>query len=131
GAADVAIEQEEDQAQLQLRIDRGRAARYGLKVQEIQDVIEQAIGGRVVSTVFEGERRFDITLRYVPEARSDPTTIGAILVAAPKGARIPLAQLADIEVISGASIIARRGNRRQMTVRMNIRGRDQGSFVAQ
>ncbi|HKA55171.1 MAG TPA: CusA/CzcA family heavy metal efflux RND transporter [Candidatus Binatia bacterium] len=131
GAADVAIEQEEDQAQLQLRIDRGRAARYGLKVQEIQDVIEQAIGGRVVSTVFEGERRFDITLRYVPEARADPTAIGNILVAAPKGARVPLAQLADITIVNGASIIARRGNQRQITVRMNIRGRDQGGFVAE
>jgi cobalt-zinc-cadmium resistance protein CzcA len=131
GAADAAIEQEEDQAQLRIGIDRARAARYGLKVQDIQEVIELAIGGKVVSTVFEGERRFDITLRYIPEARTDPTTIGALLVAAPKGARVPLAQLADIEVVNGASIIARRGNQRQITVRMNIRGRDQGGFVAE
>jgi cobalt-zinc-cadmium resistance protein CzcA len=129
GAADAAIEQEEDQAQLRIGIDRARAARYGLKVQDIQEVIELAIGGKVVSTVFEGERRFDITLRYIPEARTDPATIGALLVAAPKGARVPLAQLADIEVVNGASIIARRGNQRQITVRMNIRGRDQGGFV--
>src|SRR5262249_28562697 len=131
GAADIAIEQEEDQAQLRIRIDRQRAARYGLKVQEIQDIIELAIGGRAVSTMFEGERRFDITLRYLPEARKDPTDLGNILVAAPDGGRIPLAQLADIEVINGASIIARRENQRQITVRMNIRGRDQGGFVAQ
>ncbi len=131
GAADAAIEQEEDQAQLRLRIDRERAARYGLKIQDIQEVIEQAIGGRVVSTVFEGERRFDVTLRYISKARADPAAIGDILVAAPKGARVPLAQLADIEVVNGASIIARRGNQRQITVRMNIRGRDQGGFVAE
>src|SRR5262249_48959481 len=101
------------------------------KVQEIQDIIELAIGGRAVSTMFEGERRFDITLRYLPEARKDPTDLGNILVAAPDGGRIPLAQLADIEVINGASIIARRENQQQITVRMNIRGRDQGGFVAE
>jgi cobalt-zinc-cadmium resistance protein CzcA len=130
GAADTGIEQEEDQSQLRIRLDRQALARYGLNVRDVQDVIELAIGGRTVSTFFEGERRFDITVRYVPEARTDPTAIGAILVTTREGGRVPLSQLAEIRVTSGASIIARRENRRQISVRANIRGRDQGGFVA-
>jgi cobalt-zinc-cadmium resistance protein CzcA len=129
GAADVGIEQEEDQSQLQLRIDRQEVARYGLNVRDVQDVIELAIGGRTVSTFFDGERRFDITVRYAAEARSDPSTIRNILVPTRDGGRIPLSQLADIRVVNGASIIARRENKRQISVRTNIRGRDQGGFV--
>ena len=129
GAADTGIEQEEDQAQLRLHIDRHSAARYGINVRDVQDVIELAIGGRTASTFFEGERRFDITVRYVPDARADPAAIGTILVTTREGIRVPLSQLADIQVVNGASIIARRDNRRQISVRTNIRGRDQGGFV--
>ena len=130
GAADIGVEQEDDQAQLRIRIDRQSVARYGINVRDVQDVIELAIGGRTVSTFFEGERRFDITVRYVPEARTDPSAIGTILVGTRDGGRVPLSQLAEITVASGASIIARRENRRQISVRANIRGRDQGSFVS-
>jgi len=130
GAADTGIEQEEDQAQLQIRINRQVVARYGINVRDVQDVVELAIGGRTVSTFFEGERRFDITVRYLPEARTDPSAIGSILVTTREGGRVPLSQLADIHVSNGASMIARRENRRQISVRTNIRGRDQGGFVA-
>ncbi len=130
GAADTAIEQEPEQAQLRIRIDRQAVARYGLNVRDVEDVIEMAIGGQPAGTVFEGERRFDITVRYVPEARTDVTSIGNILVTSHDGARIPLSQLAQLEVVGGQTIIARRENRRQVTVRTNIRGRDQGSFVS-
>ena len=68
GAADTAIEQEADQAQLRIAINRHEVARYGINVRDVQDVIEMAIGGRAISTMFEGERRFDITVRYLPEA---------------------------------------------------------------
>jgi cobalt-zinc-cadmium resistance protein CzcA len=131
GAADTAIEQEADQAQLRIRIDRQAVARYGINVRDVQDVIELAIGGRAISTVFEGERRFDVAVRFTPEARTDQTAIGNILVPTRDGARVPLSQLAEIKVVAGSSIIARRENRRQITVRTNIRGRDQGSFVAE
>jgi heavy metal efflux system protein len=130
GAADSAIEQEADQAQLRIRINRSDVARYGINVRDVDDVIEMAIGGRTVSTMFEGERRFDITVRYVPEARVDANAIGNILIATREGGRVPLSEIASIQVVSGSSIIARRENRRQITVRTNIRGRDQGSFVA-
>ena len=94
-------------------------------------MIELAIGGRAVGAVFEGERRFDLTVRYVPEARTDPAAIAQILVATPGGGRVPLGQLARIETVRGPSIIARRENERQITVRTNIRERDQGGFVAE
>jgi cobalt-zinc-cadmium resistance protein CzcA len=130
GAADTGIEQEEDQAQLKIRIDRQAVARYGLNVRDVQDVVELAIGGHTASTFFDGERRFDITVRYIPEARTDVGAIGSILVATKSGERVPLSQLANIEFVNGASIIARRENRRMISVRTNIRGRDQGGFVA-
>ncbi len=131
GAADTAIEQEDEQAQLRIRINRREVARFGINVKDVQDVIEMAIGGRAVSTMFEGERRFDITVRYLPESRTDMTAIGNILIPTKEGGRVPLSQLSEIKVVNGASIIARRENRRQVTVRTNIRGRDQGSFVAE
>lgn len=130
GAADTAIEQEADQAQLRLRIDRQAVARYGINVRDVEDVIEMAIGGRAAGIMFEGERRFDITVRYQPEARTNIAAIGNVLVPTREGGRVPLSQLAEIKVVNGASIIARRENQRQITVRTNIRGRDQGSFVS-
>jgi cobalt-zinc-cadmium resistance protein CzcA len=129
GAADTSIEQEDEQAQLRAIIDRGEVARYGINVSDVQDVLELAVGGRAVSGVYEGEKRFDLTARYMPEARVDPTAIGKILIPTKEGGRVPLAQLAEINVANGASIIARRENQRQITVRTNIRGRDQGGFV--
>ena len=129
GAADTSIEQEADQTQLRIAVDRSELARYGLNISDVQDVIELAVGGRAVGSVFEGERRFDVTVRYVVDARTDATAIAQILVATPTGGRVPLGQLAHVETVRGPSIIARRENERQMTVRTNIRGRDQGGFV--
>jgi cobalt-zinc-cadmium resistance protein CzcA len=131
GAADASVEQDDDQPQLQIRIDRQEVARHGLNVEDVQEVIEMAIGGETVSTMYEGDRRFDITVRYVSEARSDASTIGRLTVPTPGGGRVPLSQLAAISVGDGASIITRRENRRQISVRTNIRGRDQGSFVGE
>lgn len=131
GAADTAVEQDADQAQLRITLDRNAVARYGLNVSDVQRVIELAIGGQPVSTLYDGDRKFDITVRYVPGARKDINTIGEILVSTPGGAGIPLSDLASIKVKDGASIITRREGRRQINVRTNIRGRDQGSFVTE
>jgi cobalt-zinc-cadmium resistance protein CzcA len=131
GAADSSIEQDADQPQLHIEIDRQEMARYGLNIADVQQVIELAIGGRAVSTMYEGDRRFDITVRYRPEARSDLSSIRDLLVMTPEGGQLPLAQLAKVSVIDGASVITRRENRRQISVRTNIRGRDQGSFVTE
>jgi cobalt-zinc-cadmium resistance protein CzcA len=129
GSADAAIEQEADQPQLRIMLKRPNLARYGLNVDDVQNLIELAIGGRAVTTVFDGERQFDVTARFVSEARTDAGDLGRVLVRTADGTRVPLSELADIQVANGASIIARRENTRQMTVRTNIRGRDQGGFV--
>ena len=129
GSADTAIEQEADQPQLRIDIDRARAARYGVSVADIQDVVDMAIAGRAMGSFFEGERRFDIAARYPIEARGDLSTISEILIPTPNGGPVPLSELAEVKVHNGASIIARRDNERQITVRTNIRGTDQGSFV--
>jgi cobalt-zinc-cadmium resistance protein CzcA len=131
GAADTAIEQEADQPQVRIQIDRQEMARHGIHIADVQEVIELAVGGKPVSTLFEGERRFDITVRYAPEARSTVAEIGKILVPAADGSRVPLSRIAELKIADGATIIARRNNRRQISVRTNIRGRDQGSFVAE
>ena len=132
GAADTSIEQEADQAQLQIDIDRHQVARYGINVADVQDVIDLAIGGTPIAAVFEGERRFDVVgaLRSRGPRRRRPRSASSSFPPA-TAARVPLAQLADIQVVDGATIIARRENRRQISVRTNIRGRDQGGFVAE
>jgi cobalt-zinc-cadmium resistance protein CzcA len=124
GAADTFLEQ----AQLRIQIDRRSVAHYGINIRDVEDVIEMVIGGKAISTVFEGEKRFDVAVRFQEPARADADTIGNILIPTHDGGRVPLSQLARIEVVNGASIIARRENIRQISVRTNIRGRDQGSL---
>jgi len=131
GAADSSIEQEDRQPQLMIKMNRPAMARYGVRVRDLQELIELAIGGRSVSTLYDGERRFDITVRYVPEARADAGAIAGMLVATRSGARVPLGQLASVRVVNGESIIARNENRRMVSVRTNIRGRDQGGFASE
>lgn len=128
-ATDTSVEQETDQAQLRIVVDRLKVARYGINVNDVQDVIDLALGGAPITSVFEGDRRFDVVARFVPEARANPAAIGDLLIPTRDGARVPLAQLADIRVADGASIILRRENQRAITVRTNIVGRDQGGFV--
>lgn len=131
GAADTAIEQEAGQEQLRLRLRRADMARHGVDVRDVQQLVSLAIGGRPIDTVYEGSRRFAVALRFIPEARASGEAIGRLLITPHRGGRVPLAEVADIEVVEGATIIARRENHRQVTVRTNIRGRDQGSFVAE
>jgi cobalt-zinc-cadmium resistance protein CzcA len=130
GAADTSIEQEADQAQLRIGINRTQVARYALNVSDVQDVIDLALGGSPITSIFEGDRRFDVVARFIPAARANPTTIGYLLIPTRDGGSVPLSQLADLRVVDGATIIARRENQRQITVRTNIRGRDQAGFVA-
>ena len=129
GEADSAVEQEAEQPQLTIQLDREKMARFGVRVRDVQDLIELAIGGRIVTGLFEGERRFNLTVRFAPSARADAAAIANMLVPTRSGARVPLSQLAKIEITNGQSIIARRENRRQIAVRTNIRGRDQGGFA--
>ncbi len=130
GSADVAIDQEPPLPQLQVRVDRSAAARYGINVSDIASLIEVAIGGRAIAEVFQGERRYDVAVRFEPRVRSSREAIGDLTIATPSGARVPLSQVARLELRSGESTITRESNRRHLTVRLNLRGRDLSSFLA-
>ncbi len=131
GASESSIEQEGNQAQLSIDIDRTAAARFGINVSDIQKMIEAAIGGRTISKLYDGARQFDIVVRYSSEYRSSIDAIDKMLVTSSTGGRIPLSQLATIRLLDGPTIIQRQDGYRQISVRTNIRGRDQGSFVAE
>lgn len=129
GASESALEQEGKQTQLVVAIDRNAAARYGINVSDINATLEMAIGGLPVSSLWEGERKFDITLRFSDESRNTPDQIGKIIIPAKNGLRIPLSQVASIKLAEGQSIICRDEDERQITVKTNIRDRDQGTFA--
>ncbi|MDP4175088.1 MAG: CusA/CzcA family heavy metal efflux RND transporter [Bacteroidota bacterium] len=129
GASEYGIEQEGPQSQLIIRVDREQAARYGINVADIQSIVESALGGKTVSKTFEGEKRFDIVVRYPIEVRSSTDDIGSIILTSPNGEKIPLKALTEIYFADGATMIARQDGQRQISVRTDIDGRDQGGFV--
>lgn len=129
GSASVNIEQEGRQAQLAININREAAARFGINVNDIQSMIEAAIGGQPIGTIYDGTKRYDMVIRFLPENRSTIESIKSLQVSSAAGALIPMEQLADISFIDGQTNIYRIGGKRMITVRTNVRGRDQGSFV--
>jgi cobalt-zinc-cadmium resistance protein CzcA len=130
GAADVQPDQVSGAPQLLIKVDRLAIARYGINVEDVQEVIRAAIGGASAGQLFEGVRRFDIIVRYVPEYRDTPDAINQILVKAPNGANVPLSQLATVEEIVGPRQITRENSQRFITIQANVVGRDIGSFVS-
>jgi cobalt-zinc-cadmium resistance protein CzcA len=115
--------------QIQVRVDRARAARYGLNVADIQDVIETALGGKQVTQMWEGEQRFGVAVR-LEEADRTLTRMQELLVATPNGAYVPLSEVAGFRTVGGMMNIARENGRRVLAVGVFIRGRDMGSVVA-
>lgn len=131
GAVDVAIEQEGPQPQLVIAPDRARCARYNVRVEDVNTLINTALGGQPIGTLYEGERVFDVVAKYDRVFRSSPQSVGRLPVHTPDGVAVPLAQVADIEIIDGQTLVAREGSRRRVTVRCDIVGRDQGGFVSE
>ncbi|SIN71661.1 cobalt-zinc-cadmium resistance protein CzcA [Singulisphaera sp. GP187] len=123
------------QPNLEIRIDRRACARYGLNVDDVESVIQVAIGGRAFSQMVEGEKLYEIVLRLPKDLRNDPKDIARIPIDVPKagggpGARIPLSQLAVIVPHkSGASYIYRENNRRFIPIKFSVRGRDLSSAI--
>jgi len=115
--------------QLRIAIDRERASRYGLNVADVEDVIETALGGRVTTQLWEGEKHFGVTVRLRGEDRQELAVIRKLLVDTPDDRQIPLEQVADIYVDSGAMNISRESGGRVAAVGVFIRGRDMGSVV--
>src|SRR5690625_1719297 len=129
GSEGVNIEQEGTQEQLAIKINREQAARYGINVSDIQNMIEAAIGGKSISVLYDGTKRYDIVIRYLPQFRNNIDEIKKLLVPSVNGGLIPMEQLADINFVEGQTNIYRYNNKRMITVRTNIRGIDQGGFV--
>src|SRR5207249_5530022 len=129
GAADVYPEQVTGAPYLDIRINREAAARYGIGVGAIQDVIETAIGETNLTLTIEGRQRFPVRVRYAPGYRSSPQALGSVVVAAPNGTQVPLAQLAEIRQTDGPAMIASENGLLVVTVLLNVRGRDVGGFV--
>ena len=129
GASETSIEQEKKQTQLVIEVDRQAAARYGVNVSDVNAILEMAIGGLPVSSLWEDERKFDIILRFPKESRNTPEEIGKIIIQTKSGLRIPLSQVANIRFSEGQTIIFRNGDQRQITIKTNIRERDQSGFA--
>jgi len=130
GVVDLTCDQIIGQPQYQIKIDRVKAGRYGLRSDDVQKVIEIAIGGKNATQVMEGEKRFNVFLRLEPEDRSTYRKIENIIVKTPDGISVPLANVTDVVPTTGAMIITRSENSRVAVVRFNIRGRDLGSTVS-
>lgn len=129
GAVSVNIEQEGPQDQLAIKINRPAAARYGINVAEIENLIEAAIGGKTIGTIYDEAKRYDIIVRFTPESRGSIDAIRQLQVPSATGALVPMNELADIRYVQGQTNIYRLNGKRMVTVRTNIRGRDQGGFV--
>ena len=125
------IDQEPPLPQILVKVDRDAAARFGINIADIAAIIESGIGGKAISTLFLGERKYDIAVRFPESVRGSPDAIGSLTVTLPTGARIPLSQLAEIGTSTGESSITREMNRRHLTVRLNLRDRDLSSFLAE
>jgi len=129
GIRDVTLVRELGQPSLSIQIDRAKAARYGINVDDINGLIQTAIGGDVATKVVQQEKEFDLVVRLQGQYRQDPVAIGNILVATPGGQHIPLKELATISVSNGASFIYREGNSRFIGVQFSVEGRDLAGAV--
>jgi cobalt-zinc-cadmium resistance protein CzcA len=131
GAADVEAIKVGGQTELNITLNRSRMTRYGLNINDVNTVIQTAIGGSAVNSFYEGERLFDVTLRMDEAHRNAVNEVSKLLVPLPNGGTLPLSEIARIEVRQGAARVAREAGGRMVAVKANLLGRDQGSFVAE
>src|SRR5690349_18325953 len=131
GAVDVYPEQISGAPYVDIKVNRTAAARYGIDVSAIEDVIEKGIGETNLTVTIEGRRRFPVRVRYAPQFRGSAEAIGEIPISSSTGAPIPLAQLAEIRTVEGPTMISSENGLLRGTVLLNVRGRDVGSFVDQ
>jgi len=131
GSRDIRIERLSGQQALTVDIDRQAIARQGLNVADVQSIIETAIGGQDVTTLYEGERRYSVVVRFPAHVRQSAQAIGDTLLPTPGGAQVPLSSLARIELVDGPAQISRESGKRRVVVGANVEGRDLGGFVAE
>ena len=131
GSRDIRIERLSGQQALTVEIDRKAIARQGLNVADVQSIIETAIGGKDVTTLYEGERRYSVVVRFPPQFRQSAESIGSTLLTTPSGAQVPLSSLASIQLVDGPAQISRETGKRRVVVGANVEGRDLAGFVAE
>src|SRR5271163_10713 len=129
GVEDLGVFRVLGQPNLNVVVDREAAARYQINVSDVQDAVQTAVGGNALTQVLQGEARYDLTLRYLPNYRSTKEAIEDIRLLSPSGERVSLAQLCKISVTDGGSEIYREGNQRYVAIKYSVRGRDLGSAV--
>ncbi len=129
GVADVGVFRVGGQPSLLIRIDRAKAARYGLAPADVNATIQAAVGGAAVTQVIEGDRRFDLTVRFPERFRNGTDAIQGILLPTPDGNRIPIGQIADVETKDGAFMIYRENGRRYIPIKFSVRGRDLATTI--
>jgi len=129
GVADVGVFKVGGQPSLVIQIDRAKAARYGILSADINAAVQAAIGGAPISQVIQGDRRFDLTVRYPAADRSSPDAIRSILIPTADGGRIPLGQVANITIREGSFMIYREGGRRYIPIKFSVRGRDLSTTI--
>jgi cobalt-zinc-cadmium resistance protein CzcA len=131
GVADAAIDEYTPLPQISIKVDRAATARYGINVADVVNLISTGIGGAAVSSVFIGDRRYDITVRFPAAARGSPDAIKALVLTSSDGALIPLAQVAEVRLQTGESMINREMNHRYLLVKLNYHDRDALAVVAE
>ena len=131
GAEDVKAEATSGLPQLQIKPDRAAIARYGLNVEDVNDMVESVVAGKQAGQVFEGEQRFNLVVRLNEDASRNIESIENLLLTAPNGSRVALSEVAEIKLVEGPAQISREDTRRRIGVELNVRGRDIGSFVTE
>jgi cobalt-zinc-cadmium resistance protein CzcA len=129
GVEDLGVFRIIGQPNLNFKVDRDQASRFGINVSDVQDAIQTAVGGNALSEVLIGERRYDLVLRYLPEFRDTKEAIEKVRLLAPTGERVSLVQLTRISVTDGGSQIYREANSRYVAIKFSVRGRDLGGTV--
>jgi cobalt-zinc-cadmium resistance protein CzcA len=129
GIEDLGVLRVLGQPNLNLTVDRSQAARYQINVADVQDAIQTAVGGNALTEVLQGEARYDLVMRYLPQFRNTKDAISNIRLLSPTGERVSLGQLCRIEERDGASEVYREGNRRYIAIKYSVRDRDLGGTV--
>lgn len=131
GAADVSVDVSAGAMQVELDIDRPALARYGLNVSDVRDAVQSGVGGRHVTDVIDGRKRFPVVVRLSEAYRGTPEAIGQLLISTPSGAKLLLSQVARVRVVEGAELITHENGERMVIVQSNVRGRDLGGFATE
>jgi cobalt-zinc-cadmium resistance protein CzcA len=131
GVEDLGVIKNIGQPEMRIELDENKMALYGVTTADANAIIEMAIGGKAVTQIFEGERKFQLRLRYEEKYRNTAESISDLMVPTIRGARVPIKNIATIRTLTGPSIIFRDDNRRYTAVKFSIRGRDMGSVIAE